>query len=424
LLDPAAYWAKEVMDQLMGKPDGEERFDVEALLRVPDETVTAVVIVKDEASTIGRCLASLQGAVDRILMFDNGSTDDTVEFASSYPNVEIRRIEWKESFGAMRNEALSAVATDWVLWIDGDEWLHEQDRTAVKEAAGCYAHLRRPVVLNIWHLNYVNGHPRDDISQSRMFRLGDGLTYYGSIHEQVGTERGGIYDETILRKNVRIRYHHTGYEPAVMKGKEKLHRNRRLLLRMTEEEPSNPAWWYFLGRETLGLAGGEEAVVYLERALEEAESEPRFGRQLDVLFLLLRIAMEAGDEAEITRLFDRMLAIEPDHPNVRMLVAEHSMNEGRKLLGAAADALKKAVRCAVTYRGVVSADRSIAEWRAVAAIGGIKLKSGLLAEANRCISEYEERSEIVKNQAALIRDQSFRLSFKSIPKVEERKRHD
>ncbi|HZG74816.1 MAG TPA: glycosyl transferase family 2, partial [Paenibacillus sp.] len=47
LLDPEAHWVEEAAARLEGRADGEERVDIEALLRVPNASVAAAIIVKD-----------------------------------------------------------------------------------------------------------------------------------------------------------------------------------------------------------------------------------------------------------------------------------------------------------------------------------------------------------------------------------------
>jgi cellulose synthase/poly-beta-1,6-N-acetylglucosamine synthase-like glycosyltransferase len=47
-------------------------------------TVTAALIVKDEERVLARCLDSIAGAVDEIVLVDTGSTDRTKEIARRY----------------------------------------------------------------------------------------------------------------------------------------------------------------------------------------------------------------------------------------------------------------------------------------------------------------------------------------------------
>ena len=47
-------------------------------------TISACLIARDEEKNLPRCLASLAGAVDEIVLVDTGSTDRTCEIALDY----------------------------------------------------------------------------------------------------------------------------------------------------------------------------------------------------------------------------------------------------------------------------------------------------------------------------------------------------
>lgn len=391
LLDPLAAWA-EAAERAVGRaPEGEERPEVERLLRVPRTTVTAVVIAKNEAATIGRCLASLRGAVDRVLFFDNGSDDGTKEIAERFPDVEVFDLAWNGSFAELRNEALKRVDTDWVLWLDGDEWLHEEDREAVKEAAGCCLLPDKPVVLHVWRLNAVNGRVRHEFTQGRMFTAKRGLKFFGRVHEQIGTEDGGIYDARPWRSLVRIRLHHAGYEPAVIQAKGKIERNRRLLLLAVEDEPENPGWWYFLGRESLAAGLPEEALDALRRAETLGEKQPNFSLMIEVYKLIMHACGKLGDADGSARAYERLLRIAPGHPDVLMMQAAREQETALALLKEARTHLAAARDGFRTYRGAPAADRLIVEWRADVAAADIELGSGRLAEARELFARARRR---------------------------------
>jgi tetratricopeptide (TPR) repeat protein len=83
-----------------------------------------VVIARDEAPRLARLLESVAPWVDRMLVLDTGSTDDTVAVAQRC-GAEVRHFEWCDDFAAARNAALDAAGADWHVVLDADEWLIE-----------------------------------------------------------------------------------------------------------------------------------------------------------------------------------------------------------------------------------------------------------------------------------------------------------
>src|SRR3954467_13946302 len=85
------------------------------------------MIVKNEAPVIGRCLDSVLPFIDRWVIVDTGSTDDTRALVQhhlrSQPG-ELHERPWK-NFGHNRNEAfqLAAPQADYLFFIDADERL-------------------------------------------------------------------------------------------------------------------------------------------------------------------------------------------------------------------------------------------------------------------------------------------------------------
>ncbi|MEQ6886309.1 glycosyltransferase [Salicola sp. Rm-C-2C1-2] len=97
------------------------------LFRALDESLTctrgqrlsATVITYNEADNIGRCLESLKGLADEIIVVDSGSTDDTVAIARQYTD-RITVTDWP-GFGTQKQRALEQATGEWVLSIDADE---------------------------------------------------------------------------------------------------------------------------------------------------------------------------------------------------------------------------------------------------------------------------------------------------------------
>ena len=81
-----------------------------------------VVIARNEAASIARCLLSAKPFVDRMVVLDTGSIDDTVAIAQSCGAL-VSHMAWTNDFSAARNTALQAANADWNLILDADEWL-------------------------------------------------------------------------------------------------------------------------------------------------------------------------------------------------------------------------------------------------------------------------------------------------------------
>jgi glycosyltransferase involved in cell wall biosynthesis len=93
--------------------------------------LSVIIITKNEAAVISRCLASIAFA-DEIIVFDSGSEDNTVELCHAYtPHVFVT--DWP-GFGIQKQQALMQATGDWVLSIDADEQVSEALQIEIKQA--------------------------------------------------------------------------------------------------------------------------------------------------------------------------------------------------------------------------------------------------------------------------------------------------
>ncbi|MGH8189248.1 MAG: glycosyltransferase family 2 protein [Steroidobacteraceae bacterium] len=88
-----------------------------AALRLP---VTLLVIARNEAPAIGRCLDSVPFAAEKLVV-DSGSTDGTQEVAARH-GARVVHQDWL-GFGPQRNFATAQSSHDWILSLDADEAL-------------------------------------------------------------------------------------------------------------------------------------------------------------------------------------------------------------------------------------------------------------------------------------------------------------
>ncbi|WP_342590455.1 glycosyltransferase family 2 protein [methane-oxidizing endosymbiont of Gigantopelta aegis] len=80
--------------------------------------LSIIIITKNEAEHITRCLESVSWA-DEIIVLDSGSTDNTVSLCRQYTPL-VYETDWL-GFGVQKQRALDKATGDWVLSIDADE---------------------------------------------------------------------------------------------------------------------------------------------------------------------------------------------------------------------------------------------------------------------------------------------------------------
>ena len=88
------------------------------------QRLSVVIVCKNGAAVIGETIKSFSGLTDDILIYDNGSTDDTKEMVNQ-SNARLIEGSW-EGFGKTKNKANALAKHDWILSLDADESIDEQ----------------------------------------------------------------------------------------------------------------------------------------------------------------------------------------------------------------------------------------------------------------------------------------------------------
>ena len=98
------------------------------------QSIAAVILTKNEEKHIVRCLKSLKGICDDIVVVDCFSDDRTTELAKEH-GARVIQHEWK-NYATQFNYGVyeCGITADWIWRIDADEFLEGELGTAVKEA--------------------------------------------------------------------------------------------------------------------------------------------------------------------------------------------------------------------------------------------------------------------------------------------------
>lgn len=94
-------------------------------------SISAVIITLNEEQNIGKCISSLQGLVEEIIVLDSGSTDRTIQISAEMGAIVKHRNF--TTYADQKNEALKFATKEWVFSIDADEFPSDELKSNIKK---------------------------------------------------------------------------------------------------------------------------------------------------------------------------------------------------------------------------------------------------------------------------------------------------
>ena len=149
--------------------------------------ISIVVLTKNEEKNIVECLKTLEFC-DEIIIIDDYSTDQTVEFVKKLNNPKVTIIPHSHGndFSEKRNYGLSKAKGEWIFFVDADERVSPAlifeisniTRFSEENFSGFY--IRRVDVM--WDKELRHG----EIGSIKLLRLGkkDAGKWEGKVHEK------------------------------------------------------------------------------------------------------------------------------------------------------------------------------------------------------------------------------------------------
>ncbi|HEY2859486.1 MAG TPA: glycosyltransferase [Terracidiphilus sp.] len=249
--------------------------------------LSVCLIVRDEEEVLERCLASVQGLGDEMVVVDTGSTDRTIEIARRF-GAHVHQFEWCDDFAAARNCSFDLASGDYILWLDADDVLPEESRRQLLA-------LKPSLNRDVYFLPY--DYAQDEFGRStctlyreRLVRNLPTIRWVGEVHEHLKVADRESEQLEIVIKHLRTSRGLAG---------DRL-RNLRILERAADKPggSEDPRTAYYLARELDDAGETARAVRAYERylALPSAWIEDRFTAMCRLGDAARRMAMSEAED--------------------------------------------------------------------------------------------------------------------------------
>lgn len=175
-------------------------------------TISLCMIVKNEGAYLERCLTSAASVVDEIIIADTGSTDETREIAKSF-DARLTDFHWIDDFSAARNFAFAQATKDYILWLDADDVLLEED---LEKLAKLKKELNDTIdsVTMPYHYAFDEfGNVTTSLRRNRLVKRSRQFQWMGPVHEYLDV-KGNIIHSDIVVTHTR-KHAHTGRNLAI-----------------------------------------------------------------------------------------------------------------------------------------------------------------------------------------------------------------
>lgn len=275
-------------------------------------TISLCMIMKNEEALLPRCLDSVRGLVDEIIIVDTGSTDDSVAIARR-SGAHVLSDPWQDDFARPRNIGLRAATKDWILILDPDEVVSRKDHQKIRDMTATFGVVAYQ--MDTW--NYTQNRTMQGFrpnsgryaegrgwagytpsTKTRLFKSGLGFRFVGRWHELVDYSID-VKKHRVMRSPVPV--HHYGGEISQSSIAEKQVFYLRMGEKKVADDPGNDqSWW------ELGVA--ESICGYFARAVRSYLMSMRDGSYTaDRMFQLAHALGRIGNDKERQYVFEKAI---------------------------------------------------------------------------------------------------------------------
>ena len=238
--------------------------------------ISLCMIVKNEEEYLTRCLSSINDIAGEIIIVDTGSTDKTVEIAKKF-GAKVYYFKWNNNFSEARNESLKYATKDWILILDADDEIYQEDKKFLRALLD--GELDENAIYYFETLSYYGSSvEKGDIVinlNPRLFKNKRGIHYEGEVHNQLIFTQG---EYNSICDSIKI--HHYGYLDKRITSKDKRNRNISILKEQIKNNPEYMFAYFNLGNEYAALDDMKNALECYYKAYEKFDSDSGYSSVL------------------------------------------------------------------------------------------------------------------------------------------------
>ena len=219
-------------------------------------SISLCMIVRNEEDVIGRCLSSVENAVDEIIIVDTGSQDNTKNIVKEH-DANVYDFQWIDDFAKARNFAFSKATKDYVMWLDADDVLLEEDSEKLIKLKNDFDTSIDSVTMNYVLGQDAYGNITSQLRRNRLVKRSNNFKWIGPVHEYLAVF-GNI-------RNSDINVYHK-------KIKSSENRNLRIFeARVNKGEEFSPRDTFYFANELYYNNRTDEAITYYEKFINSKQ---------------------------------------------------------------------------------------------------------------------------------------------------------
>lgn len=296
-------------------------------------TISLCMIMKDEARRLARCLNSVIGLVDEVIIVDTGSKDDSIPIALSY-GAQVYQDPWQDDFARPRNIGIEKASGDYIFIMDPDEVITKSSHNDLKwltrikavdafwlttlnygafEHEWNYRHLKMGTDPTGQYRGYLPS------TKTRFFKNGLGIRFEGCYHELV--------DYYLIRKKLTIAkteipIHHWAHEIVQATAQAKKDFYLRLGEKKVREWPTHSQARWELGVTEMIYGYRERASHTIAKAIQLGFDKPEqfFALSRCMFFLNQKEESNFAYEKGICKLYPTLTHIDTDKKSLEALL--------------------------------------------------------------------------------------------------------